>query len=73
MTPTQGPRPSPKASAANAAVERLKSVKTAWDKAADGAKKVLALKHFEAAEKAHASRDDANCIKECKAAEQALA
>ena len=69
MTPTQTSNPS---ASFTAAVDRMKSVKTAWDKAPEGAKKAAALKHYEAAEKAHAKKDDANCIKECKAAEQAL-
>ncbi len=47
-------------------------MKTAWDKAPDGDKKAAALKHYQAAQNAHAGKDDANCIKECKAAEQAL-
>jgi hypothetical protein len=48
-------------------------VKATCDQTSDGDKKASALKHFQAAEKAHTARDDANCIKHCKAAEQALA
>jgi hypothetical protein len=70
MAPTQGAKPN---SASDAAVKRMKAVKAACEQASDGDKKVSALKHYQSAEKAHTARDDANCIKHCKAAEQALA
>jgi hypothetical protein len=70
MTTTQGSKPN---SASDAAVKRMKSVKATCDQTSDGDKKASALKHFQAAEKAHTARDDANCIKHCKAADQALA
>jgi hypothetical protein len=50
----------------------MQSVKVASDQAADSEIKAGALTNYEAAEKAGASRDDAICVKECKAAEQAL-
>jgi hypothetical protein len=51
----------------------MKSVKAAWDKAPSGPKKDAALKHYEAAEKAHIAKNDATCIKELDAATHALA
>jgi hypothetical protein len=57
---------------ANAA-EKLKNVKMAWDKAPSGPKKDAALKHYQAAEKAHTAKNEAECMTECKAAEAALA
>ena len=55
------------------AAEKLKNVKMAWDKAPSGPKKDAALKHYQAAEKAHTAKNEAECMKECKAAEAALA
>ena len=69
MTSTKCAKPN---SATQTAAARLVSVKAAWNKAPDGAKKAAALKHYEAAETAHSRKDEANCIKECKAAERAL-
>ncbi len=68
MTPAE----TPKTGTHDASAERMKTVKAAWDKAPAGPKKDAALKHYQAAEKAHTSKDEANCIKECKAAELAL-
>ena len=51
----------------------MKSVKAAWGKAAAGPKKDAALKHYQAAEKAHAAKNDAECSRELDAAKQALA
>ncbi|MBN8291297.1 hypothetical protein JI664_04910 [Rhodobacter sp. NTK016B] len=69
MTPTTSATPN---SATQTAAARLVTVMAAWNKAPDSAKKAAALKHYEAAETAHSRKDEANCIKECKAAEQAL-
>ena len=40
----------------NKTAEKMKSVKAAWDKAPAGPKKDAALKHYQAAEKAHTLR-----------------
>jgi hypothetical protein len=53
--------------------EKMKSVKAAWDKAPSGPKKDAALKHYQAAEKAHTARNDADTNKELDAATHALA
>ncbi|MCE6959893.1 hypothetical protein LAZ40_12765 [Cereibacter sphaeroides] len=53
--------------------DRMKSLKAAWDKAPAGPKKDAALRHYQAAEKARAARQDAGCIRELDAATQALA
>lgn len=53
--------------------EHMKSVKAAWDKAPAGAKKDAALKHYQAAEKAHTAKHDADATKELDAAVHALA
>lgn len=53
--------------------DKMKSVKAAWDKAPAGPKKDAALKHYKAAEKAHAVRNDADTNKELDAATHALA
>ncbi|MCC1491472.1 hypothetical protein [Cognatishimia sp. F0-27] len=43
----------------NQTVKQMASVKAAWDKAPEGPKKATALKHYEAAERAHeADRDE---------------
>jgi hypothetical protein len=57
----------------NKTSEKMKSVKTAWDKAPSGPKKDAALKHYEAAEKAHTAKNDAEAHKELDAATKALA
>ena len=54
------------------ASEQMKTVKAAWDKAPSGAKKDASLKHYQAAEKALAANNNADCIKECNAATHAL-
>ena len=51
----------------------MKSVKAAWDKAPSGPKKDAALKHYQAAEKAHTAKNDAETNKELDAATHALA
>ena len=57
----------------NKTAEKMKSVKAAWDKAPSGPKKDAALKHYQAAEKAHTSKNDADTNKELDAATHALA
>jgi hypothetical protein len=54
------------------AAEQMKSVKAAWDKAPSGPKKDAALKHYQAAEKAHTAKHDADAIKELDKARKAL-
>jgi len=56
----------------SAAAEKMKTVKAAWDKAPSGPKKDASLKHYQAAEKAHTAKNDAECIKELNAATSAL-
>lgn len=53
--------------------DQMKSVKAVWDKAAAGPKKEAALKHYQAAEKAHTAKNDAECTRELEAAKHALA
>jgi hypothetical protein len=53
--------------------EKMKSVKAAWDKAPAGPKKDAALKHYQAAEKAHTAKNDPETNKELDAAKHALA
>ncbi|RVT82581.1 hypothetical protein DXV76_15165 [Rhodobacteraceae bacterium CCMM004] len=57
----------------NHTVKHMASVKAAWDKAPDGPKKATALKHYQAAEKAHAADNDEEAHKELKEAGRALA
>lgn len=52
--------------------DKMKTVKTAWDAAPAGTKKDAALKHYQAAEKAHTAHDDATAIRELDAATHAL-
>lgn len=53
--------------------DKMTSVKAAWDKAPSGPKKDAALKHYQAAEKAHTAKNDAETNKELDAATHALA
>lgn len=53
--------------------EKMTSVKAAWDKAPSGPKKDAALKHYQAAEKAHTAKNDAETHKALDAAKHALA
>ena len=53
--------------------DQMKSVKAVWDKAPDGPKKDAALKHYQAAEKAHTANNEADCVKSLDAAKAALA
>ncbi|MCV2874565.1 hypothetical protein OEZ71_19875 [Defluviimonas sp. WL0050] len=57
----------------NKTVDKMKSVKANWDKAPDGPKKDAALKHYQAAEKAHSAKNEAETNKELDAATHALA
>ncbi|WP_264210706.1 hypothetical protein [Leisingera thetidis] len=54
------------------AAEKMTSVKAACDKAIAGPKKDRAVKHYQAAEKAHAAKNHAETNKELDAAEKAL-
>ena len=56
----------------NKTSEKMNSVRAAWDKAPSGPKKETALKHYQAAEKALAAKNDAETNKELDAASQAL-
>lgn len=51
----------------------MKAARIAWDAAPEGPKKDASLKHYQAAEKAHTAKNDAETIKEIKAATLALA
>ena len=53
--------------------QKMASVEAALDKAPSGPKKDLALKHYQAAEKAHTAENDADTNKELDAAPRALA
>ena len=53
--------------------DKMKDVKATWDKAPAGPKKDAALKHYQAAEKAHTANNDAETHKELDAVTQALA
>ncbi|MEL6266346.1 MAG: hypothetical protein AAFR52_11985 [Pseudomonadota bacterium] len=57
----------------NKTAEKMTEVKAAWDKAPTGPKKEAALKHYQAAEKAHNAKNDAETNKELDAAQSALA
>jgi hypothetical protein len=52
--------------------EKMKSVKAAWDKAPSGPKKDAALKHYQAAEKAHTAKNDAVTNRELDKARERL-
>ncbi|WP_050929507.1 hypothetical protein [Aestuariivita boseongensis] len=56
----------------NKTAEKMTSVKAAWDKAPSGPKKDAALKHYQAAEKAHTAKNDAETNKELDAASEKL-
>jgi hypothetical protein len=53
--------------------DKMKTVKTAWDKAPSGPKKHEALKHYQAAERAHTAKNDADTHKALDAVTNALA
>ncbi len=52
--------------------DKMKSVKAAWDKAPAGPKKDASLKHYQAAEKSHAAKNDAETNKNLDQAKSAL-
>ncbi len=56
----------------NQTVKHMASVKAAWDNAPEGPKKVTALKHYLAAEKAHEAENDEEAHNELKQASRAL-
>ena len=56
----------------NTTAEKMTSAKAAWDKAPAGPKKDAALKHYQAAEKAHRAKNDAETNKSLDAAQRAL-
>ena len=56
----------------NNTTAKMTAVKAAWDKAPAGPKKDNALKHYQAAEKAHKANNDAEARKELDAASKAL-
>ena len=56
----------------NQTVKHMASVKSAWDKAPEGPKKATALKHYQAAERAHEAENDEEAHKELKEASRAL-
>jgi hypothetical protein len=56
----------------NKTVVQMKTVKAAWDKAPAGPKKDAALKHYQAAEKAHEANNDEEAHKALNAATSAL-
>lgn len=52
--------------------DKMKAVKAAWDKAPAGPKKDAAHKHYVAAEKAMAAKNDVECIRELESATKSL-
>jgi len=56
----------------NNTANKMTSVKAAWDKAPSGPKKDAALKHYQAAEKAHTAKNDKETNRELDAASQKL-
>lgn len=50
----------------------MASVKAAWDKAPEGSRKDAALKHYQAAQKAHEADDDETAHQELKEASRVL-
>ena len=56
----------------NKTADRMTSVKANWNKAPSGPKKDAALRHYEAAEKAHKANNDAEANKELDAASAKL-
>lgn len=51
---------------------KMQTVKSAWEKAPDGDKKDNALKHYQSAEKAQKSGNDAEAMRELEEASRAL-
>lgn len=56
----------------NLTVNHMASVKAAWEQAPEGPKKATALKHYQAAEKAHDAENDEEAHNELKEASRAL-
>lgn len=54
------------------ATAKMQTVKAACDKAAPGPKKETALKHYQAAEKAHTAKNDTDALRELDKATHAL-
>lgn len=61
------PNPSP-----TSAAHQMKTVKAALDQAQAGPKKDAANKHYAAAEKAMAAKNEVECIRECNSATRSL-
>lgn len=64
---------SPEANKSTNAADKMKTVKAAWDKAPSGPKKDAAKTHYDAAEKAHSAKNDADTHMSLDAATKALA
>ena len=58
--------------AENQTVKHMATVKADWDKAPEGPKTAAALKHYQAAEKAHEAENDEEAHNELKQASRAL-
>ena len=56
----------------NQTEKHMASVKASWDKAPDGPKKDEALKHYQAAQKAHEADNDEEAHRELKDASRVL-
>lgn len=54
------------------ATTKMQTVKAACDKAAPGPKKEAAMKHYQAAEKAHTAKNESDAIRELDKATHAL-
>lgn len=54
------------------AANQMKAVKTALGQAPAGPKKEAAQKHYAAAEKAMAAKNEVECIRECNSATKSL-
>lgn len=57
----------------NSTIEKMKSVRVAWEKASPSPKRDAAMTHYQAAEKAQVAKNDADCLKALDAATKALA
>ncbi|MFN3312383.1 MAG: hypothetical protein ACK46Q_02795 [Hyphomonas sp.] len=53
-------------------ISKMETVKSAWDNALEGEKKDSALKHYQSAEKAQMSGNDAEALRQLDAATRAL-
>lgn len=61
-----------KAPSTTTVADKMKTVKTAWDAAPAGPKKDAALKHYQAAEKAHGAKNDSETHRALDEATKAL-